>query len=204
MSQTVAKPTTDTSADARTGPSPWRRLARRIWRGLINVFAVIGVLLTLYVTCFSVEVLETSSMAPTLRGRDESDPDWVLVERITYRLRKPRRWEIVAHRSPHGTPVMKRVIAFPGETVRFVPGAVEVDGVALVPPDNFPEFTPRSAGPMVLGRKVKVGFGYFVLGDYSVDSLDSRYLGPIEEESVTGRTVAIIWPPSRWRWLPPD
>ena len=42
---------------------------------------------------------------------------------------------------------------------------------------------------------------FFVAGDNSFDSTDSRYFGPIPRRSLLGRPLAVCWPPSRWRWL---
>lgn len=43
------------------------------------------------------------------------------------------------------------------------------------------------------------GDQYFVLGDNSARSRDSRVFGPISEESLRARVQAVIWPPSRLR-----
>ncbi len=44
---------------------------------------------------------------------------------------------------------------------------------------------------------------YFVLGDNSADSRDSREWGPIHGSRIVGRPVWVVWPPSRIRRLPP-
>jgi signal peptidase I len=44
---------------------------------------------------------------------------------------------------------------------------------------------------------------YFVLGDNSAHSMDSRERGPVPRERIVGRAVAVVWPPSRWRRLEP-
>ncbi len=41
----------------------------------------------------------------------------------------------------------------------------------------------------------------FVLGDHSSDSLDSRDFGPVAVDQVIGVPLAVVWPPSGWRWL---
>ena len=38
---------------------------------------------------------------------------------------------------------------------------------------------------------------YFVMGDYRVDSGDSREFGPVEREQLVGRAFARYWPPAR-------
>ena len=43
---------------------------------------------------------------------------------------------------------------------------------------------------------------YFVLGDNSATSRDSREWGPIHGSWIVGRPVAVVWPPSRIRRLP--
>ncbi len=40
---------------------------------------------------------------------------------------------------------------------------------------------------------------YFMLGDNSSNSTDSRRYGPFPESSIIGRPHIVFWPPSRWR-----
>jgi len=42
----------------------------------------------------------------------------------------------------------------------------------------------------------------FLLGDASFQSRDSREWGPVPVADLLGRPVAVVWPPSAWRWLP--
>ena len=61
-----------------------------------------------------------------------------------------------------------------------------------------PETGPPEAPPprMTLGPNQ-----YFVLGDNSSESHDSRSFGPIEADDILGRPVAVVWPLARRRWL---
>ncbi len=40
---------------------------------------------------------------------------------------------------------------------------------------------------------------YFLLGDNSSQSRDSREWGPVTDRDLVGRAVWVVWPPSRWR-----
>lgn len=40
---------------------------------------------------------------------------------------------------------------------------------------------------------------YFLLGDHSSQSRDSRESGPVPARDIVGRPVAVVWPPARWR-----
>ena len=47
------------------------------------------------------------------------------------------------------------------------------------------------------------GDGYFVLGDDTRDSQDSRFEGPVERRRIVGRVWLRIWPPRRIGWVNP-
>ncbi len=42
---------------------------------------------------------------------------------------------------------------------------------------------------------------YFLLGDHSAQSRDSRDMGPVRSAELIGRPAAVVWPPARWRML---
>lgn len=42
---------------------------------------------------------------------------------------------------------------------------------------------------------------YFMLGDNSPQSVDSRHYGWVPENHILGEAVAVVWPPARWRDL---
>ena len=43
---------------------------------------------------------------------------------------------------------------------------------------------------------------YFMLGDNSPKSADSRYFGGVSRDRIVGRAFMVIWPPSRMKFLP--
>lgn len=53
-----------------------------------------------------------------------------------------------------------------------------------------------------VGEAVQLGPDeLFLLGDNSRESLDGRDWGPTPRSAVVGRPLAVVWPPSRVRWL---
>jgi signal peptidase I len=57
--------------------------------------------------------------------------DRLMVDKLVYRLRPPRRWEVAVFRCPvdDQKPYVKRVVGLPGEAVRLFDGDVYADGV---------------------------------------------------------------------------
>lgn len=69
---------------------------------------------------------------PEIDPTDTADQsgDRILVHKAAFATRPPRRWEIVAFRSPeppHDVTI-KRVVALPGESVQIIDGDVHIDG----------------------------------------------------------------------------
>lgn len=67
------------------------------------------------------------------RLADETFGDRLLVDKLVYRVRPPRRWEAAVFRCPvdDKKPYVKRVIGLPGEAIRVFDGDVYADGVLL-------------------------------------------------------------------------
>ena len=144
----------------------------------------------------------SGSMTPTLIGREEAG-DTVLVSKLTYRFRAPRRGDLVAFTDSDGVRAIKRVVGLPGEVVSIADGRVLIDGEALDAPPVFQTIEYRNKGAFANPRskfRVKPGH-YFVLGDDSADSYDSRYWGALSEDRIQGQAVAIVWPWPRLRLL---
>jgi signal peptidase I len=112
-----------------------------------------------------------------------------------------------------GTVFVKRVIGVPGDHVVCcnAQGLVTVNGVALHEQSYLiPGANPSDAPEGYTGRfNITVPPGrLWVMGDNRPVSDDSRLRrsdpggGTISESEVIGRAFVIVWPPSRWRFLP--
>ena len=136
---------------------------------------------------FQVARVEGQAMAPTL-----NDQDRLIVSKMTYHWRDPRRGDIVMLRYPRKPEksFVKRVVAEEGDEVRIAGGRVYCNDVVLDEPFIPAEFRSHDNwGPQV----VPEGY-YFVLGDRRNNSADSRHWGYVPKKYILGRV--------RYRWWP--
>jgi len=141
--------------------------------------------------------IPTSSMESTLLVQDR-----VLVNKLSYRFGDIERQDIVVfHRTeadlaanPRLHPdVIKRVIAFEGETVEISDNVVYVDGNPLDEPYLDIGTNNLDFGPVTVPEGE-----LFVMGDNREGSADSRsQLGTVEQDRVVGRAFVRFWPLDR-------
>jgi signal peptidase I len=176
--------------------------ARRALRFAERALAVYGLVALLQATSFGFMEVISGSMGPTLVGDGPGNAanDWVLYERLSG---SPPKDALVLFRSEDGVTIVKRVSALAGERVRVADGQLEVDGARRENPPGVERYV--AMGHLRRGEgeppfEVPAG-QLLVLGDDQKDSWDSRFFGGLPLERVEGRAVAIVWPPSRWRWV---
>ncbi|MBI3331107.1 MAG: signal peptidase I [Candidatus Omnitrophica bacterium] len=143
--------------------------------------------------------IPSGSMRPTL-----IEGDRILVNKFLYRFRPPRRGEIVVFRYPDDPkrPFIKRLAAFGGERVEIRDGRLVIDGR---PVEEGVFGAARYANQGVYGAEGEVVTvpedSFFVLGDNSRSSHDSRFWGFVPKRLLIGRALCIFWPVPRWRIL---
>ncbi len=189
-------------ATAPGRPRCWP-VVRWFLRKIERLLAVIGLGMVAYHLLFDVSVIVSGSMKPTLQGENAEEGDWVLTERVTFALRSPRRWEVITFRKKDGMQIMKRVVGLPGEAVAVKDGRPVVGGELELRPESLDFLHYYGYGKLRKGREAECGDGYFVLGDDSVDSLDSRYEGPVSPDTIVGRAWLRVWPPERIGFVNP-
>lgn len=124
-----------------------------------------------------------------------SDGDQLIVDKISYRFRDPKRYDIVVfpYRYEKNTFYIKRIIGLPGETVQIVDGYVYINGQILGEQygSALIEDPGLAAEPITLGADE-----YFVLGDNRNNSQDSRTanVGNIHRDELIGRAWVRLWP----------
>ena len=126
-------------------------------------------------------------MTPTLQVGDI-----MLVSGYPYSRRRPSLGDLaVFYRHKDGIPYVKRVIGRGGERVRISNGIAIVNDVPIDEPYVDPK--QRQKDESVNYPEVTVPIGHiWVLGDNRDNSLDSRYIGFIDERHLIGKVIAIL------------
>jgi signal peptidase I len=167
--------------------------------------------------CVEAFVLPTTSnsMRPTIVPADHF---------LVHKLIQPKRWDVVTFYSPlrPHEKYVERLIGLPGEKIEIIKGIIHVNGE--------PQASPAGVGPYVCttptglpirslitqptgceGDPITLATDeYYVLGDNSLISFDSRYWesvlpghqrGTLSRASIIGVASWIYWPPTHWRKL---
>ncbi len=175
------------------GAAPQERSAASSF--LREVLEVLFLALILYFgISFAVQAVhvEGISMFATL-----DDQDYLIANKIDYRLHAPQRGDIIILRPPtnNSTDFIKRIIGLPGERILIRGGVVYINGHRLDEPylpeawivdANWPD---NSSTGYLLGPDQ-----YFVMGDNRNRSQDSRFFGPISRDRIDGKAWFRIWP----------
>lgn len=172
---------------------------------------IIAFILAMFIRTFVVQAFKipTGSMRPTLLVGDI-----ILVNKFIYgakipflkynlpKLRSPKRGDVVVFIYPQDTKkdFIKRLVGLPGDTVELKKGTIYVNDQALVDYGFSQRYYYNRGDFAEEGRKIIVpADNYFVLGDNSASSQDSRYWGFVPAENVLGQALVIYWPPQRIR-----
>jgi signal peptidase I len=144
----------------------------------------------------------TGAMAPTI-----SPGDKVMMEGVSYLVRKPHRGDVVVFKSTgipmlsSGTPYIKRIAGEPGDRVRIAGGKLYINDmhvslrnekgeIAYIPPPGAPATSLHTDLTVPEGH-------YFMLGDNSANSLDSRFWSTVPAANIMGRVAFRYWPINR-------
>ncbi len=193
------------------GPMRWIRhpVVREYAEAIFYAFLIAMVVRTFVVQAFKIP---TGSMEPTLHGAKWGG-DKILVNKFIYRFSDPQRGDIIVFTTKgivgldQGKDYIKRLVGLPGDEVEIKDHHIYIHQKRLEKPDIFAQHqyfnTDFEEGPFGRsGQPIKVPPGeYFVLGDNSANSRDSRYWGFVVRKNIKGKAMVIYWPPSRVRVL---
>lgn len=130
--------------------------------------------------------------------------DYLIIEKISYRLGEPERGDIVVFKYPFDPARhhIKRIIGLPGETVSVEGRKVRVINEAhpegfLLDESYLSVSISNSYDTRTLGEDE-----YYVMGDNRDHSLDSRRDGALPAEYIDGRVLMRLYPFNQVALLP--
>jgi signal peptidase I len=159
---------------------------------------LVALVLTLIIRTFVVQAFKipSGSMIPTLLVGDK-----LFVNKYLYRFEEPKPGDIIVFRYPSDPKkdFIKRLVAESGDSVEIRDGRIYVNEKALDDPESFGKFHYQNHGPFGdPGEQIVVPQdSYYVLGDNSSNSQDSRFWGFVPKKNVLGKAFFRWWPPRR-------
>jgi len=179
----------------------------REWgESIIIAFLLAMIIRTFFVQAFKIP---TGSMRMTL-----VEGDRILVNKLRYGPQIPfssvrlpgfgslHRGDVIVFKYPENPKrdFIKRLIALPGETVEIIEGDVYINGSIVEDPRIKKTFYYNRGKYGMQYQKITVPEDhYFVLGDNSASSMDSRFWGFVPEPYLIGKAEVIYWPLNRIR-----
>ena len=165
-------------------------------------FAILSLLIVVPFRAFVAQpfVVSGSSMVPTFQSGQ-----YLIVDEISYRLREPKRGEVIVFKPPKNPSVyyIKRIVGLPGETIKIEGKKIIIKNdeytegfelkepyIKVEPPRNFEKTIPKGE--------------YFVMGDNRGASSDSRSWGTLPKNLIIGRAYLRLFPLAEASVLPGD
>lgn len=171
-----------------------RSIIRELLGWIVYILIIVGLTYLIVTFVGQRTRVSGSSMETTL-----SDGDNLIVDKISFRFRDPKRYEIIVfpYQFEDNTFYIKRIIGLPGETVQVKDGKVYINGQQLDEHYGNEEMLEPGIArePVTLGEDE-----YFVLGDNRNHSADSRQenVGVLHRKDLLGRAWIRIWPFSKF------
>lgn len=184
-----------------------RKSVAREWvESIVVAFILAMIIRTFVIQAFKIP---TGSMRSTLL-----EGDLILVNKFIYgakipftdfnlpALRKPKRSDVIVFIYPESPKkdFIKRLAGLPGETLEIKNGTVYINDKPLLDSVFNQRYYYNRGEFGEEGKKIKMPEdNFFVLGDNSASSQDSRYWGFVPRKNILGKALLIYWPPQRIR-----
>lgn len=166
-------------------PKTPSKLVSGCYEWLSAAVAALVIISILFSCLFRLVNVDGDSMTNTL-----SHGDRMLLSTAFY---EPAYGDVVVVRRHNDSPLIKRVIGLPGDSIRIdgVSGVVYRNGEALHEPYIKDGYTPQNGMTHTVIVEENM---VFVMGDNRGGSLDSRVLGPLSMDDVVGKVFYRLSP----------
>lgn len=151
------------------------------------------IIVTLIIQTFKIP---TGSMIPTLNIGNH-----LMVNKFIYYFKKPKRGDIIVFVYPVNPKkdFIKRLVGLPGETIEVKDGSVFINGEELRAPQTIAERHYYNEGMYGEGLIKIPDNTYFVMGDNTRNSKDSRFWGFVPKKNLLGKAFFVYWPLTKMR-----
>ena len=185
-----------------------RKIIKEWVESIVVAFLLAMVIRTFVVQAFKIP---TGSMRPTL-----IEGDLILVNKFIYGakipftnltlppLRQPKRGDVIVFIYPEDPKkdFIKRLIGLPCDSVEIKNGTIYINDLPLLDPVFNQRYYYNRGDFALENQKLKVpNDSFFVLGDNSASSKDSRYWGFVPRKNLLGEAILIYWPLNRIRMI---
>ncbi|MCX6726015.1 MAG: signal peptidase I [Candidatus Shapirobacteria bacterium] len=159
-----------------------------------TIVIALAIFVIIYLFLFQPHQVRGSSMFPNFH-----DNDYLLTDKISYRLNEPKRGEVVIFIAPKNEEYdyIKRIIGLPKEKV-----SINKNNQILINDQKLDEYylpagTETFGGAFLeAGKTVTIPDDeYFVMGDNRSHSSDSRDWGFVPRKNIIGKAWLRYWPP---------
>lgn len=153
------------------------------------VFAAIGT--AIYWLVAQPHKVSGRSMFPNFH-----DGDYIITDKISYRLSDPKRGDIVVFKNPkdEAQDFIKRILGVPGDRIKVQNGKIVLNGQELNEPYLVGVTTPSGAF-LQEGVEITVTPDHYItIGDNRPASSDSREWGFVTRDELIGKVFFRYWP----------
>lgn len=179
------------------GKKAWLIIGIIFFGFILNPSSIVAKSIALYIRQNVVQAFKipTETMKPTLlKG------DLILADKAIYKKSEPRRGDLIVFIYPEDTKKMfvKRLVGLPGEAIEIKNGAILINGTVLTEPSFANKYYYNRGDYAKEGQAITIPQdSYFVLGDNSSFSKDSRYWGFLPKKYIVGKAYKIYYPFNR-------
>ncbi len=162
-----------------------------IFESIESIVIALAISIVLYLTLITPHQVDGQSMMPTFRNQEH-----IIANKIIYKLREPRRGDVIIFKHSPTEDYIKRVIGVAGDEIAIIDGHVYINNEQLDESDYLADTVRTMPGPALPeGQPFTVPAGHiFVMGDNRPHSTDSRVFGPVELEAVKGEVIFVYFP----------
>jgi len=173
--------------------SIFRRIGSIFLDFVETVVIALAIFVIAYLFLFQPHQVRGTSMYPNFH-----DADYILTDKISYRLNQPKRGDVVIFIAPTNEDYdyIKRIIGIPGDAVEVTNDyRVKINGEILNEPYLPSDYQTFGGAFLAAGKPITVPQDeYFVLGDNRNHSSDSREWGFVPRKNIIGKAWFRYWP----------